>query len=139
MRRIQIKGAARLLWLKMRPDTPQHYEYITVEQIEGRVKEFLKIYPWTQYYDLKDRKDQPLSYAEHITMKDCDCICDTFFDVIADEEQYLLTDFTLKDLQIKARVDNFSEDKLRSVVYENVQVEESTEPAESWHEVKGFQ
>ncbi|MFQ8982328.1 MAG: hypothetical protein ACLR6I_18900 [Waltera sp.] len=59
--------------------------------------------------------------------------------MIADEEQYLLTDFTLKDLQIKARVDNFSEDKLRSVVYENVQVEESTEPAGSWHEVKGFQ
>ena len=56
--------------------------------------------------------------------------------MIADEEQYLLTDFTLKDLRIKARVDNFSEDKLRSVVYENVQVEESTEPAGSWHEVK---
>ena len=72
-------------------------------------------------------------------MWDCDCVCDTFFDVIADEEQYLLTDFTLKDLRIKARVDNFSEDKLRSVVYENVQVEESTEPAGSWHEVKGFQ
>jgi len=139
MRRIQIKGAARLLWLKMRPDTPQHYEYITVEQIEGRVKEFLKIYPWTQYYDLKDRKDQPLSYAEHITMKDCDCVCDTFFDVMPDESQYLLSDFTLQDLRIRARVDNFSEDKLRSVVYENVQVEESTEPAESWHEVKGFQ
>ena len=114
-------------------------EYITVEQIEGRVKEFLKIYPWTQYYDLKDRKDQPLSYAEHITMKDCDCICDTFFDVMPDESQYLLSDFTLQDLRIRARVDNFSEDKLRSVVYENVQVEESTEPAESWHEVKGFQ
>ena len=139
MRRIKIKGAARLLWLKMRPDTPQRYEYITVEQIEGRVKEFLKIYPWTQFFDLKDRKDRPLSYADHITMRDCDCACDTFFDVIADEEQYLLTDFTLKDLRIRARVDNFSEDKLRSVVYENVQVEESTEPAENWHEVKGFQ
>ncbi len=139
MRRIKIKGAARLLWLKMRPDTPQRYEYITVEQIEGRVKEFLKIYPWTQFFDLKDRKDRPLSYADHITMRDCDCVCDTFFDVIADEEQYLLTDFTLKDLRIRARVDNFSEDKLRSVVYENVQVEESTEPAENWHEVKGFQ
>ena len=110
-----------------------------MEQIEGRVKEFLKIYPWTQFFDLKDRKDRPLSYADHITMRDCDCVCDTFFDVIADEEQYLLTDFTLKDLRIRARVDNFSEDKLRSVVYENVQVEESTEPAENWHEVKGFQ
>ena len=80
-----------------------------------------------------------LSYAEHITMKDCDCVCDTFFDVMPDESQYLLSDFTLQDLRIRARVDNFSEDKLRSVVYENVQVEESTEPAESWHEVKGFQ
>lgn len=61
------------------------------------------------------------------------------FDVMPDESQYLLSDFTLQDLRIRARVDNFSEDKLRSVVYENVQVEESTEPAESWHEVKGFQ
>ena len=41
-----------------------------------------------------------------------------------DESQYLLSDFTLQDLRIRARVDNFSEDKLRSVVYENVQVEE---------------
>ena len=51
-------------------------------------------------------------------MKDCDCICDTFFDVMPDESQYLLSDFTLQDLRIRARVDNFSEDKLRSVVYE---------------------
>ena len=31
LRRIKINNASRLLWLKMRPDTPQNYEYITVE------------------------------------------------------------------------------------------------------------
>ena len=139
MRRIKILGAARLLWLKMRPDTPQHYEYITVEEIEGRVKEFIKIYPWTQFFDLKDRKDRPLSYAEHITMKNCNCVCDTFFDVLPDESQYLLSDFTFENLQIAARINNFSEDKVKNMTCENVQVEKSTEPAENWHEVKGLQ
>lgn len=139
MRRVKVLGAARLLWLKMRPDTPQHYEYITVEQIEGRVKEFLKIYPWTQFFDLKDRKDKPLSYADHITMKNCNCVCDTFFDVLPDESQYLLSDFTFENLQIAARINNYSDDKVKNMVCENVVVEKSTEPAENWHEVKGFQ
>ena len=40
----------------MRPDTPQLYEYITVENITGPVKNFILIAPWTQFYDLKGRK-----------------------------------------------------------------------------------
>ena len=35
LRRIHITNANRLLWLKMRPDTPQQYEYILVEDITG--------------------------------------------------------------------------------------------------------
>ncbi len=139
MRRIQIKGAARLLWLKMRPDTPQHYEYITLEQIEGRVKEFIRIYPWTQFFDLKDRKDRPMSYADHITVKDCSCVCDSFFEVMPDESQYILSDFRLENLMIRARLNGFSEEKVRGVITERMQIEPSAEPAESWHEVKGFQ
>ena len=30
---------------------------------------FININPWTQFFDLKDRKDIPLSYADHVTMK----------------------------------------------------------------------
>lgn len=33
-----VKDASRLLHLKMRPDTPQHYEYITLDNIKGNVK-----------------------------------------------------------------------------------------------------
>ena len=35
LRRCTVEHAQRLLWLKMRPDTPQNYEYIRLENITG--------------------------------------------------------------------------------------------------------
>lgn len=52
----KVGSGSNLLWLKMRPDTPQHYEYITLENIEGNITNFININPWTQFFDLKDRK-----------------------------------------------------------------------------------
>lgn len=101
MRRIKVDGGANLLWLKMRPDTPQHYEYITVEEVRGRVQRFLNINPWTQFYDLKDRKDIPLSYADHIAVRNCECECEICFDIEKKEEEYILDDFTFEHLRIK--------------------------------------
>lgn len=103
MRRIKVLTGSNLLWLKMRPDTPQRYEYITLEQIEGSVQSFLNINPWTQFYDLKGREDIPLSYAEHVTVRDCEIHCETYFDVQENEEQYRLSDFTFEKLKITAK------------------------------------
>ncbi len=122
MRRLKVLAGNNLLWLKMRPDTPQHYEYITIEQIEGRVRNFININPWTQFYDLKDRKDIPLSYADHITMKDCACDCDTFFHVKPDEGQYILSDFTFENLKLTAKEKEACYDAIHNVVVENVEV-----------------
>ncbi len=121
-RRCTVRESRNFLWLKMRPDTPQLYEYITVEDVEGKVESFININPWTQFYDLKDRSDRPLSYAEHITIKNCRFECDTYFDVKADESQYILSDFTFENLDIKAEKDGFSEDAVRNVVVRNVEV-----------------
>lgn len=102
VRRLKVDRARNLLWLKMRPDTPQHYEYITMENVTGSIESFLNIKPWTQFYDLKDRKDIPLSYADHITVKDCACSCKYAFDVDFEPNQYQLTDFSFIDLDISA-------------------------------------
>ncbi len=99
LRNCHIENANRLLWLKMRPDTPQNYEYIRVEGITGNAKSFLYIKPWTQFFDLKGRKDIPLSYGSHVTMQDIDFECDVFFNVEA-SDQYLLSDFLFKNLRI---------------------------------------
>ena len=120
VRRIRILEGYNLLWLKMRPDTPQHYEYITLEDCVGRVTNFLNINPWTQFYDLKDRRDIPLSYADHITLKNCRCDCDTFFNVTPDEQQYVLSDFVFRDLEISAKNKEFQYDVIRNVIVDRV-------------------
>lgn len=122
LRRGKILDGKNLLWLKMRPDTPQHYEYITVEDMEGRVENFININPWTQFYDLKGRLDTPLSVAEHVVMRNCSCVCETYFDVTPAEEQYRLSDFTFENLRITAKKDGFAADSIQNAVIKDVEV-----------------
>lgn len=122
LRRGKILDGKNLLWLKMRPDTPQHYEYITVEDMEGKVENFININPWTQFYDLKDRQDTPLSVAEHVVMRNCSCECGTYFDVTPAKEQYHLSDFTFENLKITANRDGFTADSIQDAIIKNVEI-----------------
>lgn len=99
-RRCTINKAQRLFWLKMRPDTPQNYEYILVENITGNATKFIDINPWTQFFDLKGQKEIPLSYSSNVTMRNIKFECDVLFDV-KNSDQYKLSDFTFENLDIK--------------------------------------
>ena len=123
LRRIKVSSGSNLLWLKLRPDTPQHYEYITVEDIKGTLKNFININPWTQFYDLKGRQDKPLSVAEHITMRNCSCHCRKYFHVTPNGEQYRLSDFTFENLNIITNESNFSPDSIHNMTLNNVCVD----------------
>ena len=103
LRKIRIsEKAGCLLRLKCRPDTPQHYEYVTVEDVSGQVGSFFHLMKWTQFYDLQGRKDLPVSTVNNITMRRCDISCDVFFNAVANDAEYRLSDFTFEDLKIKA-------------------------------------
>ena len=94
-------GSSRVLWLKMRPDTPQKYEYILVENITGTVGNFFYVHPWTQFFDLKGREDIPMSYGEHITMRNCNVTCTRkAIDIVENPEQYLLSDIVYENLTL---------------------------------------
>ena len=123
LRRCKVGDATRLLWLKMRPDTPQNYEYITVEDIEGNARAFLFVRPWKQFFDLKGRKDTPMSYSSHITMRNIRFDCDRFFDVVQAEDQYHLSDFTFKNLHIRAKDTTCNREAVERFKWKNVKVE----------------
>lgn len=126
LRRIQVDEAARLLWLKMRPDTPQRYEYITVENITGSVGQFIYIQPWTQFYDLKDRKDPPMSYSDHITMRNCQMEVGTFFNVKSQDDQYKLSNFHFENLDIKVTKNAaFNQEYVEGFTVKNVNLQEN--------------
>lgn len=97
MRDCTFTNADRVLWLKMRPDTPQHYEYVTVENVSGQCGSFLVIRPWTQFYKMENRPDMPLSQCNNVTIRNVNVICKTFFDV-GTSDKYRLKDFVFENL-----------------------------------------
>ena len=122
VRRIKVLDGSNLLWLKLRPDTPQLYEYITVREVEGKIENFLTVRPWTQFFDLKGRTDKPKSLAEHITVRDCDCDCDIYFNVSPDPENYELRDFTLANLTIRAKTNGFTAAAIQNLTTSNITI-----------------
>lgn len=94
LRNCQTDNANRVLWLKMRPDTPQHYEYVLVENITGHCDRFLFIHPWTQFFKPGDRKDMPLSRCNNVTLRNIKVDTKTMIDVKT-SDKYQLIDFTL--------------------------------------------
>ncbi len=122
VRRIHVENPTSLLWLKLRVDTPQHYEYITVEQVTGNVGIFVHAMPWTQFYDLKGRTDIPLTLADHVTLRDCDCDCGVYLEIEPDDSQFVLKDFTFERLSIRAKTHGADYTAIKNALVRDVQV-----------------
>lgn len=101
MRNCRIDSAARVIWLKFRPDTPQDYEGIRVEGLSGRSKDFLVIRPWTQFYEKGERTDMPVSTCRGLKISGVRMECDRFVNIGASAD-YALSDFELSDIDVRA-------------------------------------
>lgn len=128
LRRIKVNHAERLLWFKMRPDTPQNYEYVLVEDIEGtEIGNFIFIRPWTQFYDLKGQEVSGISRGQNVTMRNIKLDCENFFNVgisTGDDPGYKakLSNFSFENINVTAKkhleidtsiIENF---KLKNVI-----------------------
>lgn len=117
-----LDKARKLLQLKMRPDTPQEYENILIENIKGNVNSMLFIKPWTQFFDLKGEKDIKMSYARNIVLRNIDLDCDIVFDVL-NSEQYVLSDFTFQNMHVRAGKDPvIHKEYIKNLILNNVTV-----------------
>lgn len=135
-RRSQVKEAKRMFQLKMRPDTPQHYEYIVVEDITGNANSMIDIKPWTQFFDLKGEQGPRVSYANNITMRNVKLECNIAFDV-RKSDQYQLSDFTFENLEVKAKkVSAAGTEMFKDVQMKNVRMNGETFAGEKEGEAK---
>lgn len=126
VRRVNVRDSEMFLRLKMRPDTLQMYEYITIEDVQGYVKKgFINIKPWTQFFDLKGRKNILFSHARNILIRNCKIQCGTYFNVQNCPEQYKLSNFKLENLRITTgeygETEDFIENSEIKDVYVNVE------------------
>ena len=121
LRNCRADDANRVLWLKMRPDTPQHYEYVTIENVVGNCGSFLVIRPWTQFFKPEKRDDMPKSLCNNIVMKNIKIDCRNFFDVGA-SDKYDFRDFTFENILVNDKKNAFNKDLIPNTVVKNVKI-----------------
>ena len=114
LRNCTVKEASRLFFLKMRPDTPQKYEYLTIENVNGNVKNLVYINPWRQFFDLKGRETPPISSSENFTIRNLKMNCKNFA-VTGKTEYDQLKNFTFENLEITTK-----ENKLKPEIFEGL-------------------
>ena len=122
IRRCTVDKAQRLFWLKMRPDTPQRYEYMLVEDIKGSANSIVYIKPWTQFFDLKGEKDIRKSYGNNITIRNLKMECNTVFDIVSSEDQYELSDFVFENLDFKASKETEIPQFMKNSTFKNIKI-----------------
>ena len=117
LRNCHTERANRVLWLKMRPDTPQHYEYVLVENITGKCERFLFVNPWTQFFKPGDR-EMPLSRCNNITMRNIQLECSAKMLDVKTSDKYELVDFTLDGKALDFSNTNSTNNQQIQTVYE---------------------
>lgn len=122
LRNITFDKAHRVLWLKMRPDTPQHYEYIRLENLQGNCGSFLVVKPWTQFYKLEDRPDMPVSVANDVTIQNVNVECTNFFNVSL-SEKYILRNFSFLNSTVKDKQKAFDAALITNTKVSNLRIE----------------
>lgn len=95
LRNINVDGANRVIWFKMRPDTPQHYEYFLAENIRGNAKNFIVLLPWTQFYKPEERDDMPVSRVNNIEIRNIDIETPTMLNM-KPSDKYTIDHFNLE-------------------------------------------
>jgi alpha-L-rhamnosidase len=103
VRRCKVTGANNVLSLKLRPDTPQRYEDILIEDIElavptgGRV---LRVQPWSQFFDLAGA-EPPRSVVRRVTVRNVHGQIGAVGTLLT-HERATIEDFTLENIDVRA-------------------------------------
>lgn len=103
LRRARCAGVHNVLRLKLRPDTPQHYQYVAVEDVSGTADIFFRMDTWMQFFDLKGRQGLPPTAVDHVVMRRCRVDCDTRYEVSEPLEDCDISEIVFEEISGAAK------------------------------------
>lgn len=121
LRNCHAENTNNVLWLKMRPDTPQHYEFVRVENITGNCRSFLLIRPWTQFFKPQERKDMPRSECNDIHFRNIKMTCGNFFNVNL-SGKFDLCRFVFENIDVQDKQNAFDKNLIEHTTVKNVTI-----------------
>lgn len=98
MRDCDFDGTYHVLLFKMRPDTPQRYRDVLVENVRGNVRAGLELQRWTQFFNAVERDPMPESAVENVTFRNADLDCSQAFYKYAKSDGFKVRNFTFTDI-----------------------------------------
>ncbi|WP_205499793.1 glycoside hydrolase family 28 protein [Rufibacter psychrotolerans] len=75
LRNCKVENNAPILRLKMRPDTFQTFENITIENITGKCGTLINLSPWKQFFDMGGSTEKPFGTVRNITFNNINVQC----------------------------------------------------------------
>lgn len=124
MRNCTVNNNAPLLNLKMRPDTFQKYENITIENITGSCRTLINMAPWKQYFNMKGSSEKPFGIVQNIKLSNIDVKTSTFIRLNGNPTD-VVKNIVLKNVKVTAPTDNY-ENVYKEVVFDNVKLNGKT-------------
>ncbi|WP_207420843.1 glycoside hydrolase family 28 protein [Desertivirga brevis] len=110
-----------VLRLKLRPDTPQQYENVSISNItmeNGGV--IFKVSPWTQYFDLKGQ-EPPKALVRNVSISNVRGTGNSFGQVIG-HERATIENITVKNVDVKLKTNDFEVGNVTGLKFKKVKV-----------------
>jgi alpha-L-rhamnosidase len=121
----RITGNVRVATLKLRPDTPQHYEDITFSNItsESTAGPILSVQPWSQYFNLQGSAP-PRSAVRNLSLIGIKGHFSAFGTIKPNPGQTEISDVLLKDFDVALPPDKdkLAASGITALKFENVKV-----------------
>ncbi len=121
MRNCTINSRSSILRLKMRPDTYQVYENITIEGITGKCGVIIALAPWTQFFDLKGTTEKPFAIVRNISFSNIDVECNNVGSIRGNPNDKI-SDIIFKNIKVKAETPTLTMNDYPNIKAENVLV-----------------
>jgi len=115
-----INGSMALVHLKLRPDTPQHYEDFHCRDIVMHNGRIFEVSPWSQFFDLKGQSP-PHSTVTNITVSGVTGNAESM-GKIQPGKQATISNVVLENVDLKLKSDQFDATGVENLQVRNVAV-----------------
>lgn len=99
LRDCSFDGTGNVVLFKMRPDTPQKYANVLVENVCGTTKNGIRVAAWRQFYNKLDRDDMPRSCVSNVTLRNVNVHCVKKFYDVNSSSDYDLEHFVFENIK----------------------------------------
>ena len=106
VRDCEVHTGSAILRLKMRPDTYQIYEDITVTGIRGSSGTVIDMKPWTQFFDLEGTDEKPYGIVRNILIENVDVKVKTL-GTIAGNPDDQVSNVVMRNIKVEASNPDF--------------------------------